>query len=260
MDNYELREERSYTVVKANEIIQKARFDLTLSELKILTYIFSKIKPTDTEFCQYEFTTNDYCQVLGIDTNNGKNIRDIKKTLKALRDKSFWLTKEDGAEVTIGWVYKVELNAGSGRIKVTLDNDLQKYLCGLFENFTQYSLLSVLPMNSGYSVRIYELLKSYAFTGGHKFNIDDLKRKLGAEHYSNFKDFRRKVIEVAVKEINLYTDIEVSWEPVKAGKKVSEIVFHIKARDAWGLVKASGRAKRQLDGQLSMFSDGSGAN
>lgn len=252
MTDYELREERSYNIIKANEIIQKARFDLTMPELKILSYIFSKIRPTDKEFCQYTFSINDYCRVLGIETNNGKNITDVKKNVKGLRDKSFWLTQEDGSEVLIGWLYKAEISRGSGKIKVTLDGDLQRYVCGLFKNYTQYSLLAVLPMKSGYSIRIFELLKSHAFKGGCTLNIDDMKRQLGCEHYVNFKDFRRKVIEVAVKEINLYTDIEVTWAPVKTGKKVSEIAFNITQRDAWGTVIASERARKQIDGQMEM--------
>ena len=49
----EIAQQRSYSVVKSNEIIQKARYDLNISELKTLAYIFSKIKPTDTELKDY---------------------------------------------------------------------------------------------------------------------------------------------------------------------------------------------------------------
>ena len=61
------------------------------------------------------------------------------------------------------------------------------------------------------------------------------------------------MIETAVKEINLYTDLEVSWEPVKHGNKVIEIIFHIKQRDAWGRYLAGQRATEQIEGQLSIF-------
>ena len=52
----EILEKREYKIVKANEIVQKARNDLSLSELKIMAYIFSKIKPTDTELQEYTFS------------------------------------------------------------------------------------------------------------------------------------------------------------------------------------------------------------
>lgn len=250
-------QQRSYTVVKSNEIVQKARYDLNITELKLLAFIISKIKPTDTELQEYQFPVKDFCQVCGIDYTNGRNYQRIKDTLKGLRDKSFWLMDENGHEVLVGWLQKARINKGSGKVSVKLDEDMQKYVIGLFDNFTQYELLSTLPMKSAYSFRIYELLKSYAFTTGHTFKIDDLKKKLGAETYTNFKDFRRKVIEVAVKEINQYTDIEISWDPVTYGRKVIEIIFRIKQRDTWGRYLAGSAAneeiEKQIEGQMSVF-------
>lgn len=249
----EIRLQRSYPVVKANEIIQKARYDLSITELKLLAFVFSKIKPTDAQLQEYSFSVKEFCQVCGIDFESGKNYQRVKATLKGLRDKSFWVTDENGCEVTVGWLQKARINKGSGRITVKLDEDMQKYVLGLFSNYTQYELLSTLPMKSAYSFRIYELLKSYSFTGAHTFEIDDLKKQLYAEHYLNFKDFRRKVIEIAVKEINTYTDLETSWEPVKFGNKVTQVTFHIKQRDTWGRYKAAERANDQIEGQMSIF-------
>ncbi len=248
----EIIQQRDYKVVKANEIIQRAKTDLGLPELKAFAYILSKVKPTDKEGQEYIFSIKDYCQVCGIDYKNGGNYDHIKKTLKKLRDTSFWLVDESGQETTVGWLGKAKINKGSGKIAVKLDEDIEKYVIGLFENYTQYSLLCTLPMKSNYSFRIYELLKSYAFTGCHTFDIDDLKIKLFATGYENFKDFRRKVIEVAVREINEYTDIEVSWEPITKGKKVIQVKFYITQRDAWGQVKALDRATDEIEGQMTL--------
>ena len=252
-ERLEITEQRSYQVVKANEIIQKARYDLNITELKALAYIFSKIKPTDTELKEYTFSIKEYCQVCGLDYKNGGNYKYIKSTIKALRDKSFWLMDEKGNEVLIGWLQKVRINKGSGKISVKLDDDLQCYIIGLFSNYTQYELLSTLPMKSSYSFRIYELLKSYAFQKQHTFNIDDIKKQLVATNYINFKDFRKYVLEVATKEINLYTDIEVSWEPIYKGRKVIQVKFLIKQRDSWGRFITATKATQELDGQMSIY-------
>lgn len=245
--------QRDYQVVKANEIIQKARYDLNITELKTFAYIVSKIKPTDEMNQEYVITIKEYCQVCGIDYKNGGNYQFIKKNLKSLRDKSFWLMDENGVETTVGWLQKARINKGSGKIVVKFDEDIQKYVIGLFENFTQYSLLSTLPMKSSYSFRMFELLKSYAFANEHTFDVQELKKLLGAEHYSNFKDFRKKVIEIAIKEINTYTDIEVSWQPITKGRKVIEVKFFIRTRDTVERLNASGKAVEQIENQISMF-------
>lgn len=246
-DRMEIIQARDYKVVKGNEIIQKARYDLGLAEIKAFSFIISKIKPTDEIFHEYAFTINEYCKVLGIDTNNGKNIQTVKKSLKQLVDKSFFLTLEDGSETTISWLNKVWIDKGSGKIRVRLDDDLQKYVTGLYSNFTQYELLCTLPMRSSYSIRIYELLKSYAFTKQHTFDIDELKKMLGCSHYERFPDFRRKVIEIAVKEINQFTDLEVSWEPITKGRKVIEIKFRIKTRDTWSRLETHRNATKAIN-------------
>ena len=246
-ERLEIIQARDYKVVKGNEIIQKARYDLGLAEIKAFSFIVSKIKPTDQVFCEYTFTINEYCKVLGIDTNNGKNIQTVKKSLKALVDKSFFLTLEDGTETTISWLNKIWIDKGSGKIRVRLDDDLQKFVTGLYTNYTQYELLCTLPMRSSYSIRIYELLKSYAFTKRHTFKVDDLKRMLGCEHYERFPDFRRKVIEIAVKEINQFTDLEVSWEPITKSRKVVEIKFKIKTRDMWARLETMSNSQEAIN-------------
>lgn len=257
-------EARGYKVVKGNEIIQKARYDLSPAELKVFAFVLSKVKPTDNKDTKYQFTVNDYCDVLGIERNNGGNLQVIKKSLKTLRDTSFFLMNENGEETTVGWLDKVWIRPKSGRIAVRLDEDLQKYVLGYLENYTQYELICTLPMKSAYSIRIYELLKSYCFQNKneekkmsfHKqreFDLEELKHKLMCDHYVRFVDFRRRVLDVAVREINLYTDLEVRWEPRKTGKRVSKIWFDIMQRDSWARLNAFQRGTKELDGQMSIF-------
>ena len=245
--------ERDYKVVKANEIIQRAKFDLSLLEQKTFCFAVSKIKPTDEPNSWYKFTINEYCGVCGIAKNNGKNIDDVKNALQQLRDKSFYLMNLDGDYETVGWLDKVIISPKSGTIRIRFDETMQKHLVGLIGNgnYTQYSLLCVLPMRSAYSLRLYELLKSYIGLR-HKekeFDIDDLKIKLNAP-YERFPDFRRKALEIATREINEFTDIEISWEPIKRGRKVIAVKFKMSERHAWGRYMTSKNAIDQLDGQM----------
>lgn len=252
-DRLEITKSRSYQVVKANEIIQKARYELNLTELKALAYILSMVKPNDRERTIYSLSVREYCRICGINDTSGRNYEIVKSSLKKLRDTSFYLMQEDGTEVSVGWLDKVWINKGSGKIRVRFDEDLEKYIMGLIGNYTQYELLCTLPMRSQYSFRLYELLKSYAFAGKHTFDIDTLKTLLNATTYKNFKDFRIKVLKISMEEINLYTDIEVNYEPVYKGRKVIQVKFDITQRDAWGRNENSIRATAALDGQMNIY-------
>ena len=44
---------RKHLVIKANDLIQKSRFSLTLQQQKIVLYLISQIHPNDTELLVY---------------------------------------------------------------------------------------------------------------------------------------------------------------------------------------------------------------
>lgn len=254
-DKLEISIERDFQVAKANELIQNAINNYNLTELKAFCYILSKVKPTDQTGQEYKFKINDFCEVCGIETNNGQNYQRVKKALKGLADKSYWQITENGSEKLIRAIDDPEVHRGSGTIKVKLHHSIEPYVLNLQGQYTQYSLLGVCPMRSAYSIKLYELLKSY--TGLHRktFDLEDLKQRLQAP-YSRYKDFRVKAIEVAVREINLYTDIEITWEPIKIGRSVAKISFEIKKRDSLAIWTAGRNAIDTLDGQLRLNMDG----
>lgn len=231
---------REYLVVKGNELIQQNRFELSLTEQKTVAYICSLIKPIGAidrakgvPFqLEYDFNIRDYCKVCGMDYDNGNNYANVKETLKKLSDRSMWLSfpEKPEEEVLCRWLSKVRTNKKSGIAHVRIDEDLAPYLFDLGQKFTQYQLYNILAMKSAFSVRIYELMKSYAFQKNKIFRLDELKRLLGVENvksYNRFPDFRRKVLEKAQEEINELTDINIIFEPITKGKKVVDIMFRI---------------------------------
>lgn len=245
-------EQLDYKIVKANEVIQKARNNLNILQLKTLAYILSKVTPNDKPGKYYTFSIKDYCKICGIDEKSGTNYSNVKAALKSLRDKSFWMTNEEGKDVLVAWIDKPKLDPRSKKIEVRLDEDIQKYIIGWLEKYTQYALWEVVPMKSRYSFVLFELLMSYEYQKEHIFDVDDLKMKIGATNYTNFKDFRKKVLEVATKEINTYTDLEITWEPITKGKKVIQLRFTMKKRSEAEIFKRNSAAK-QIEGQSTIY-------
>lgn len=239
-ERIEVLTKREYLVVKGNELIQKNRFELSLAEQKTVAYICSMIKPIDPKDSsrgvpfqlEYEFNIRDYCKVCGIDYAGGKNYKDVKATLKHLSDRSMWL--DDGeSETLMRWLSYVKVNKKSEKVLIEIDRTIAPFLFDLKEQFTQYQLYNILAMKSAFSVRIYELMKSYAYQKSKIFDLDELKRLLGVEtvkSYDRFPDFRRKVLEVAEREINELTDINISFEPITKGRKVVKVKFKIEQK------------------------------
>jgi len=227
----DLQENRSYNVVKSNDIIQKSRYNLSLQEQKIILYLISKIKPEDDDFRLYEFQIKEFCEVCGIKVISGGNYAMLKEVIKKLSDKSNWAIIKDEkgkeCETLLRWIEKPFIYEKSGIIKIRLDKEMKPYLLKLKEKFTVYSLYFILAMKSKYSIRLYEILKSYQTLGQCEFTIENLKEILTAQTYSVFADFRVKVLNIATQEINDYSDILVSYELEKKGRKFHKIKFLI---------------------------------
>ena len=261
MDNNEMIEiltKRQYLVVKCNDLIQKNRFELSLSEQKTVAFICSMIQPINPKDSikgvpyqlEYEFNIREYCKICGIDYDNGKNYLDIKIVLKNLRDHSMWLSLEDGSETLIAWIDRVIINKKSGLIKIRIDERLAPYLFDLGQRFTQYQLYNILAMKSQYSIRLYELFKSYAYHGTKVFDIDELKHLLMVDNvksYERYPDFRRKVLEISQNEINRLTDLNIFYEPITKGRKVVKIKFIIQHKDIVERLAAEQTANNELD-------------
>jgi plasmid replication initiation protein len=230
-DNRQLAELRSYKIFKANDLIQKSRFNLQLQEQKIILYLISKIKPEDMELKEHIFQIRDFCRICGLDIDSGTNYKYIKQTLKDLRDKSIWITLDDGSEETLAWIDKVKINKNSGAVTIKIDDMLKSYLLHLKEKYTQYELLYTLAMKSQYSIRLYELLKSYEYQHVKVFDIDELKMRLSAENYTRFPDFKRYILETAMREINNLSDLDITYAIIKESRRYAKIEFAMRIKN-----------------------------
>lgn len=230
MNYHDVLNEISYNVVKSNDLIQKTRFDLNVTEQKIVLRMIQLIRPEDDELKPFKFNIQDFCDLCGIDRSNGKNYINIKRTIQTLADKSFWVLLPSGKEVLCRWISKASMEPQSGLIELRLDNDLAPYLLQLKKNFTAYSLYNVMGMKSKYSPRLYELIKSYQYKNSFTIQIDDLKKMLCAEKYQ-FCNFRQKVLDVSVAEINIMSDIIIDYETIKSGRKVNGIKFIVRMKN-----------------------------
>lgn len=243
-DKIKILEKKCYKVVKHNDIIQKSKHKLSAVEQKTVAFLVSLIKPKEEypnqiQPIEYEFEIQDYCKVCDIDYNQGKNYKMVRDTLKALRDKSINVTLPNGTDTSVSWINKYWANKGTGKARVRFDDDMAPYIFNVRENTTQYELLNVLPMQSKYAIRLYEICRSWAGICSKQYDLKELRSMLGVadNELVRYPDFRRYVLEIAQREINEYTDIEVNFEPITKGRKVIAIRINIKKINYYSVSK-----------------------
>jgi plasmid replication initiation protein len=144
-----------------------------------------------------------------------------------LADKSIWVTLDSGTETLVRWIERPFIDHKNGTIRIKLDELMRPFLLEIKNHFTAYNIYFTLAMKSKYSIRLYEILKSYEYVHECSFNVDQLKRMLSAEKYELYKDFRVKVLDIALREINELSDISVEYTAEKNGRKYEKIRFRI---------------------------------
>lgn len=221
-------------VVKANELIQRGRFDLSLRQQRIVLFLIAQISPYDDEFKFYEFSIHDFCRICGIDQDGGRTSREIENAIKELADKSIWVLQDSGEKTLLRWIEHPTIDERNGRIRLKIDELMRPFLLNLRENFTQYDVIWTMDFNSKYAIRLYELVKSIHYHEVHPYErvyaLNDLKEILGASQYT-YTNFKARVLEPAVEEINEGSDKIVQYTPIKEGRSVAYIKFTVTSKE-----------------------------
>ncbi len=246
---------REMSVVKANDMIQKGRHQLTKQAQRVVLFAISKIKPTDKIFEEYEFELSELYAICGLQK---ESYTELKAILEDLSDKGWTIPMKGNPDVMtrVRWFATLRTNKKSGKVAIKFHEDMMPYLLELSERdefYTGYSLRYVLPMDSQYGPRLYELLKSYQKNNtSWFFEVQHLKSLLGADNYKNFTDFKRFALDPAVKDVNDYSDLNVMYIAEKAGVRYSRITFYFYEKKPKSLSATKIAGEKKLDGEIDV--------
>ncbi len=218
---------RKSLVVKANDLVE-ARYRLTSNEQKLVIAMVSCIEPEDDDFKTYKFRIVELGEFMGIKHREiYKEIYDIANRLRK-KDINIY-DQESHSFINLGWLSSSKYFIGEGIVELRFDPNLKPYLLNLKKKFVKYKPEVIKQINSGYSIRIYELLKQYEKIGKRIFDIDELRAILGISQseYKRYFDFKKRVLDPAKQDLNNYADIEINFTEIRNGKKVNYIEFHI---------------------------------
>lgn len=224
-------EQRQYYVVEHNDLISKARQDLSARELKIMDFVISKIKPSDTDFTKVNTSMYELTKVLDLQ-RNGKNYSDLAKNIGELRKKEVMIYNQDKKSVTqTGWVAEATYEE-NGQIEILLSSKLAPYLLGLKDNYTQYLLHDTVQLKSKYAILLYKLMRECDKDGGTKIAIlqgtpDNFIEWLGAPKSYTYGRLKDNILNKAIEEINLkIDDMNLELFQARRGRKVVLVEVH----------------------------------
>ena len=219
-------------VVKSNRLIE-ASFRLGLVEQRLVLLSIVQARETGRGLNAVDFvsiTAADYAEHFNEDDLNNVYAQ-LKSSAKTLYERDFTLydtDKETGKQeiITSRWLSARSYVDGAGTIKLQFAPLIVPYITRLEAEFTKYDLKKIAHMSSAYAIRLYELLIQWGSIGKREVELEWLKKVLMVEkEYDRLDNFKKRVIDVALSQINEFSDLTASYTQRKAGRVVTHLIF-----------------------------------
>jgi plasmid replication initiation protein len=221
---------KKLTVCKANQLIE-ATYRMSLNEKRVINACIAQIDSTAplTTTDKFELSAKDFAKLFGI--SEKRAYTDLQDITKTLYQRSLTIHNPDPAQPKLKkletrWISSIGYVPDDGKIFLRFAQDILPYLSELKGQFTKYELTQISGMTCIYAYRLYELLMQWKNTGKREIDIEWLKKHLELEDgYNAMCDFKKRVIDPAVKDINSHSNYTVSWTQQKTGRKVTHLTF-----------------------------------
>lgn len=224
-------------VVKTNQL-NSALQNLSLPEIRIVQLAIVDARETNTGLSTDKPLRIDalrYAEMFETTRQNG--YKRMKEAEETLFNRRFSYIDDDGKVVKSRWIQQVRYLDDEGAIELVFTlavvNGISR-IDGAEDFFTSYLLEQTASMDSIYSVRLYELLVQWkAAKQTPMFALDKFRDQLGVgiEEYKAMNDFKKRVLLVAIDEINEKSDIKVSYEQVKKGRSIAGFKFKVLTKE-----------------------------
>jgi plasmid replication initiation protein len=238
------QQQMSQPIYKSNALVE-ASYRLTPAEQRIMLACISQVRRDQpiTDEILYSVSVADYADLVG--TESHSVYKELADAALRLKRREVWITERPNGngsrEETLitGWVQSIRYRKAEGRIELRFTKDMLPYLTQLTEQFTRYALTDVAKLNSGHAIRLYELLCQWRDAGERLVTVEWLRNTFQLEgKYSAIKDFKKRVIEPAVTQVNEHSPLWVKWDQRKTGRRVSHLLFTFGEKPAEKPVKA----------------------
>ncbi|WP_336939365.1 RepB family plasmid replication initiator protein [Acinetobacter modestus] len=132
------------------------------------------------------------------------------------------------------WIHMKGEEKAKSEISIYFAPAIIPFIHLIEKEFTLLDLKEVGRLKSKYAIRLYKLLMQWRNANYQpKFEYQDLRRKLGlVDEYLLIAEFKKRVLDVAVKQINQGTGfVGLKHESIKSGTKITHFKFNYQYYD-----------------------------
>lgn len=207
-------------LAKSNSLV-RAAYRLSLSETRLISLIMSEVK---LEQLSYTVHVKDYADTFYIG---------LSAAYEALVEATETLSKRqltvynDKGRLLMNWVQSIQYYNDESKLTLKLSQDIVPLLFDLKSHFTMYSLKEISKLTSMYTIRLYEIAKSYQSVGMFALSLEEFRRTFEMDEQYRQDNIQNRIIKPALKQIGEHTDILVEYRPVKQERAVIGYKFTV---------------------------------
>lgn len=207
------------SIAKSNEIsMSKLNSGLTLQQMQLLSFaIYSSQRKTTTSFHKHEF--EKYFDISKYPSKAAFDDADKLMNLKiAITDD----LANDKFEYMNAFA-RIAYDAGLFTFEWT--QSMVPHILELKEKYVLLDLKMTANFKSSYSWKLYEYLKAHYGYWNKCLKREELLNLFCVEkvesYIKNTGLFKKRVLDVAINEINSFTELEVSYKEIKSGRSIT---------------------------------------
>lgn len=244
--NKNLKSPNTSIATQSNKLIE-ASYKMSVPAKRVMLMLLSQIHPFQQDISgKIKIEAADYSEKTGVSFR--QSYRDIKNGCRELMS-TIITTKNSAAKTTQECVvvHWMEYHENEGWLEATFTPWIAPFIHKLHGiGYKTIEINEALKFKRFYTIRLYELLMQWDSSGLRLITLKELREAFDIEKqtYPAFKDFRVKVLEPSIKEIEQKTPWKVSYKSKKTGNKVTSFYFSFSKK---GRSDITGKCPRTLD-------------
>jgi len=226
-------------MAKSNLVVKTHHLNTVLQNLKLAEIRIVQLAVVDARETGKGLTAETplridalrYAEVFDTTRQNGYLM--MKEAEDTLFNRRFSYIDDEGKLVKSRWLSQVRYLDDEGAIEVVFTPAVVQGITridGAEEFFTKYLLEQTATMTSNYSVRLYELLVQWKQAKKTPMlELQEFRGQLGVEddEYKAMSNFKIRVLDLAVDEINEKSDLNINYTQKKKGRKIIGFTFTV---------------------------------
>lgn len=212
------------------DVMETRLFYLGLQDIN--PHLSDKDKHYDT---QLPDTYIPSCELKKIFGGYGQYLPEVKKACRRMINTSIEIHYEDGFDMYTVF-QQIRYKNGDG-LYIKFNECMRPFVLDIYKSykkygFTRIEMNQIFSLSSAYAMKLLEFLLQYRGKAKNgiierEISVQDLRKRLNVPEntYTQMCNFKAKVLDLPINNINTNTQYVVSYESVKKGRKVAGFRF-----------------------------------